>query len=370
MLAVTLVLLLTASETLEAEGRAPASLGATRAKAAARDDALRNMVLAACDRLAAADPNVKACATAGDSALAEFKGLVTNAQVISEETTGGVVKVKLRADLSLDAVSSRELESQRLLAKLPGKKLGVGVVEEHFDELGAAEGNATVLSTRVGELFRAAGFKLFPVESFKVKDVDAAIAAGKKEGLDFMLIGEVKTADQPKAPDDEARNKRGNLVRVRWRVELAGRMQLIDVATGLPVSTVPVDANIATFPARCDRSYPDTRMALVEARAPSVHRALIAELLKVLRDREVSGAQITVTIAGVKDDAQASALVDGVKALPNVRGVTTQPVAGGVATLTVLTGSTAKELAKALGKAKGFSVTGVKGDAVTVTLGK
>lgn len=105
-------------QTIEAEGLGPRSLGHTQAVQFAKDAALRQVVLTACKRVEAADPRVAQCALADERLFAGFKGVVTKLDVLSQEVLGDSVKVKVRAEISLKAVSSEEVEAERLLRRL------------------------------------------------------------------------------------------------------------------------------------------------------------------------------------------------------------------------------------------------------------
>lgn len=112
---------------IEAEGVAPRALGHVQAVQLAKDAALRQVVLSACRQLTQSDPAIARCAIAEDRLFAGFAGVVSKLEVISEEKTRTEVRVRVRAEVSLKAVSAEEVEAQRLYQRLSTLRLAVGL---------------------------------------------------------------------------------------------------------------------------------------------------------------------------------------------------------------------------------------------------
>lgn len=371
-----LALLVLAAEdvrTLVAEGRAPQSLGETRAFAAARDDALRKIVSVACASLAQSDPSMKDCAIVDDPSLSELDGLIANPEDVEKTTTKTHAVLKVRADVAMQSLARHEREVQRLLQSVSGKKLGMGVIEQHTTEDGEEAPDSTaILATKTAELFRTRnGLKPFSIAVVDGEKPAEVVEVGKQDEVDLALVGLVKTKDLSEGPSDYVTDSGGSRYRARWRVERSGRVMLFDVATREQLSTVELPYAVF-FDTNKRGSGAETRRSLLEQDGVAVFNAMRADLITRLRQRELVGKQIELVLSGVNDDAPVATLVADLKKLPRVRDAEAGLVRDGVVKVKVHTATSAKDFAGTIRKKlKGkVSITAVNGISLTGTLSK
>lgn len=222
--ALAVVVLLGADDlqTIEAEGEAALSMGYTQAVQRAKDTALRNVVQQACKRASDADPAVGRCAIADDRLFAGFAGLVSKFEVLSEQKTSDGVKVKVRAEISLKAVSAEELEAQRLYKRLGGLRLSLAVQERLDDGQRPLQTWAGHAGMRLTEFFKAEGWKIHALAVADSSNIAAVQQAAKADGTDYALVGSVLAQ------------------RVGSEARLSGRLKVIDLASGRIVGDVDV----------------------------------------------------------------------------------------------------------------------------------
>lgn len=343
MLAVTALLGAEDVQTLEALGEAPLSMGYVQAVQRAKDMALRNVVQQACKRLASSDPNIAQCAIADDRLYAGFSGLVSKLEVLSEEKTDDAVTVKVRAAISLKAVSAEELEAQRLYQRLGGLRLSLGVTEVIEDGRRPRQAWAGQVGMRLGDFFKADGWRLYALAGGDQADLAAVQRAAKADGTDYALVGTL-LADRL---GDEAR--------------VTGRLKLIELVAGRVVGDVDVRSTEKFEGRPLDRAA----LAIVEREASGWARALRTGLVRALRESESKGVEVAMIVEGVKTEAKAQEIV---QKLQTVSGVL--EVEGGLdgtrLELKVRSTGPAKELARTVAKAMSdkLSITGVKAAAI------
>ena len=67
------------------------------------------------------------------------------------------------------------------------------MIDSHIDQNGVPLPGAGWFSNAIGDAFRKDGWELFPIEELDGVSVTAAVAAGKRDGLDMLLIGKVES---------------------------------------------------------------------------------------------------------------------------------------------------------------------------------
>lgn len=364
----TLWVLTADAQTLEGTATVTMKGGRQQTMAYAKDLALKDLIEKACR---AASPTGETCA-AGSSFFTAFTGVASNPEVVSEQWDDRKYTVTVKSDLSLEALSKEKSAAIELLKRIEGKRIAVGLIERSVRE-NDAPATSTLLTTRLENLFRADGLKLFPIEPFDGTQVDEMVAAGKRDSIDYVVGGLSSIVDLPAAPDDVRYDEKGNRYRLRWRVSQSLRIVIVDVAAGTVVAAAQFESKPDAAGVTNMVSAEATRASIEQQRLPGLLASLRAEWLRTQRESAAKGSVVTLMLEGPKvADNLLAAQADLTQA---VKASTIDAVADGPtkATFKIATKLTAKEVARVLSKAKvagkAVSVASVKGDHVSVTWG-
>ena len=323
-------------ETMEAEGEAPLAMGYVQAVGRAKDEALKKLILQACTLSLKASGSTEQCSRLDNRVLAEFTGSVTGFEVVSEEKTRDRVKVRAKAEVSLESVETDTLEAERLYREHGGTlRLSVGIVDRTLGPVEGPTGGKGLVAAKLCDAFAAEGWKPHLLEPLDGSDIAAVQAAAKGDNTDFALVGLLVLSLEPRT------------------AHVGGRLEVIDLQRGVVLAELPIDAT------------GETAQKIVAAQASKWAAALRRDVLGAMRDAQQKGVEVKLTLTGVTGQAQGDALFRKLQKLAGVAEVQ-GGLEAGTLKLTLRSKVPAKELARTISKslASSVSITGVTAAAI------
>ncbi len=317
-----------------------------------------------------------------DQVYARASGYVKKYDVVSKKSEKGMVTVVIKADVGT-ADLDKDLEAVKgLISRLAHNKVIILTQEQSIDDKGITT-KSEVLSTMVTEGFKKDGWQVLDE---KGGGNSLTLAAGVGQGTpaikdvlnvteaDYVVYGTVNFRYQlyNNANKDDPANLLAfpvtaeydlTMYDVRSRdqfAKVAGKFSTGDKSKlGMPISL----------------SYPRSAQDVCKLEAPRIIAELRAPVIEYLRNKDVNGNDLMLTVNGLSDLDAVEDFSKSVQTLSNVHGVKANGnFENGKMQYTVTFTGNAMDLGKALGKSKfktkALKVTAVKKNNVEVAIAK
>ncbi len=379
--------------TREASGQAAIVKG-DEAKAVdeATKNALRTVVEQAAGVLITADTTTLNSTLVRDQVYSHASGYVKKFDVLSKKVEKGVVTVTVKAEVLTAALDKDLAAVKTLIGRLGRTRLLLVIQEQSIDNKGIAQ-RGEILSSRLTDSFRRDGWKIIDEKgtvaegAMKVSSgvgtgtLDAK-EIGRKTDADYIVYGSVNLRFVP--PTDK-----GGLIA---EVDSASGKQLMfyvlgdydlsmfETRTGTNLGKI---ANKMSFKemsnmrdiAKLSKSYEESASVLCTTEAPRIVSELRAPVLEFIRNRDVNGYEIAVTVDGLADFASAQEFKKALAEIKDVKEVKNRDFKGGKAQYDVSFLGTADDFGTAIGatttfRKKRLSVTAVQNNTVEVSIAK
>ncbi|MBI3182242.1 MAG: flagellar assembly protein T N-terminal domain-containing protein [Myxococcales bacterium] len=368
--------------TKEATGEAAIVDGnEARAEREATDRALRNAVEQVAGVLVSADTLTRNSQLISDRIFAKSAGYVRKYAVLSKRKEGGVMLVTVKADVGAAELDQDLAAVQRLVDALGRRRLVIVTHENAIDEKGIAT-KSEVMATVLTEAFRKDGWTIRDEKFGEKLQLAAGVALGapqakeigKQSQADYILYGTVNFRYQPPDPKWGQVDPQGRTL----VFHVTGEYDLAFFATdsGVQIAKVVGKFNTGDMGKKGSAiiSYERTAHDIALSHGEKVIAQVRGAVVEHLRDAEVSGTKVVVSVVGLPDYAAVQDFKKSVAKLTNVKGVTPGTFREGKAEFDLTYLGTTSDLADVLGTAKfkkqKISVVGVTTNTVQVAVGK
>jgi hypothetical protein len=317
-----------------------------------------------------------------DQVYSRASGYVKKFDVTSKKVDKGILTVTVKADVGT-AELDKDLEAVKgLISRLGRNKVIIVTQEQAIDDKGVTT-RSEVLSTAVTEGFKKDGWQVLD-EKGGTKDLK--IAGGVAQGVpaikdvfnvtdaDYVIYGTVNFRYQlfnSAKPDDPA-----NVLVFPITAEYD--LAMYDVHTREQLAKVTGkfgsnEQNQRKVPQAL--SYSRTAQEFCKLESPRIISELRSPVIEFLRNRDVNGNDVMLTVNGLPDLDAVDDFGKSVQTLSNVKQVKTNgDFENGKMQYTVTFSGNAMDFGKALGKSKfktkSLKVTAVKNNIVEVAIAK
>lgn len=342
----------------------------------ARDRALRSAVEQAAGVRIDADSVAVNNQLVRDQVFSNTSGYVKKFEVKSKKEEKGVVTVVVTADVITENLD-KDITAARDLVKRVGRPSIVIVVQEQTVPLeGKAIMNSDTMATVLTETFKADGWDIKDPQAMnKSLSLEGASTMGpteiKKIGdltkAAYVLYGKVSLRHQ----DPGAMLEKATVFLVSGEYDLAlaatdTDSQIAKMAGKLVMQARKGELGLVSY----ERSSYD----LIRARKDELVVPMRKAMLEHLRDQQVNGVEIAMTVSGLESYASVDQFKKSLEALKGIKEAQRGDFAAGKASFKVTFLGTSAQLAEAVEgstfKKKKLSVTAVKNNAVEVAVAK
>ena len=377
--------------TKEATGQAAIIKGdEARALDEATKAALRTAVEQAAGVLITADTVTLNSQLVRDQVYARASGYVKKYELVGKpKVEKGVLTVVVKAEIGT-AELDKDLESVKgLIGKLARSKLLIVTQEQSIDSKGIAQ-RGEILSAHLVSSFRKDGWTIID-EKGTVADGAMKVSSGvgsqnldakeigKKTDADYILYGSINLRFLAPAPNATIMPEVDRATGQQLVFFVVGDydLSMFETRTGANLGKI---ANKMSFKAMVDpvklrKSYEESANLLAVTEAPRIVNELRAPVIEFIRNRDINGYQIAVSVLGLADYAAAQEFKQALGAVKDVKEVKSRDFKAGVAQYTVSFQGTADDFGNAIGaettfRKKKLSVTGVQDNMVEVSIAK
>ncbi|MFC1811318.1 hypothetical protein ACFL03_01350 [Thermodesulfobacteriota bacterium] len=339
-----------ANKTIEAQGESMSS----------KEDALRQAMRLAVEQAVGvfvhSETEVENFELKKDKILSRTQGYVTSYTVLKEEKVDDVIKVVIRATISLDKIKDDLLAMKILLDSMERPKVMILIKEKLLsaDKAGGKiaesakdEMEMRIAETEMSSLLVSKGFDLVDKAQLEaVKNLDqrrqalagntvAAKSLGLSLGAQYVILGKAVAQDSGEAyPGTGLRSIQASL-----------QTKIIQTQTGLVLGSV-VKSGVAAHIS----PLTGATKALQEAVHKAVDQYLVNAITASFQDYLNNGAPMKLQVTGVNSFRQYKQIVSGIDALDNVVSSKKEGwnKAGGLLVLDMRFKGTSEELAELL----------------------
>ncbi len=354
----------------------------------ARKAALRNAIEQAAGVTVTADTTAVNGQLVKDYVASHSEGYVKSSTVVSSKVEKGVATVTVRAEIIVKELA-KDVEAVKAVIRRAGAPSIVIVIQEQTLQLTGNEKSSGVSTTDViagilGNQFRADGWTVMDPHAVAGKlKLNAAVALGTPEAKEigdlskakYILYGTATLRNQDPGPVGFQEDATGKKTQQHFPVSGEYDLTVFSSESGTQIAkmaaklTPPNDMGKSAV-----MSYEQTTTNLINFNRDSIIRPMRSAIVEYLRNEQVNGADLTVTVSGLSsmgmvDDFQKA--IETVKAVSSVRQ---GDFAAGTAKYTVKFQGDAKEFARAMEastfKKKKITVSGALNNVVTLQLAK
>ncbi len=376
--------------TKEATGQAAITAGDEKAYEEAKNNALRTAVEEAAGVLLQADTLTLNSQLVQDRVFANTTGYVKKFEILEKKKDKGVVTVKVKADVGT-AELDKDLQAVKgIIARLGRNKLIVVIQEQAVDD----KGNVTkgeLLATILTDQFKKDGWKLIDEkgtgagtsESIKISSgsgigiLDAKEIA-KKTDADYIVYGTVNFRYIPPSGGGLIPEKNEKGEQLLFLVTGEYDLSMFETRTGAQLAKVAGKFDQTNMQSKgkiqAGKSYAQTAHDYCKADSPRITGELRNPVLEYLRDKDLNGWEVSMTVSGLADFTAADDFSKSLQSLKNVKSVKAGDFDKGKASYEVSFLGNANDLARAVGaatfKKKKLKVEGVKNNTVEVSVAK
>ena len=347
----------------------------------AYDDALKQALRSAVEQAAGvlitADTVTLNSQLVKDQVYARASGYVKKFDVVSKKVEKGVMTVVVKADVGT-ADLDKDLEAVKgLISRLGRSKLIIVTQEQAIDDKGGVS-KGEVLATALTEGFKKDGWQILDEKggtdglklagsvgqgSLAVKDIL------KVTDADYVVYGTMNFRYH--VMDFAGVDAKGNPT--AFPVTAEYDLAMYDVHTRDQLAKVA--GKFVTDPSKGDVkmliSYARTSADICKIEAPRIISELRAPVIEYLRNKDINGNDVTLTVNGLPDLDAVDDFSKSVQTLSNVKHVKTNgDFENGKMQYTVTFSGNAMDFGKSKFKTKALKVTAVKNNIVEVAIAK
>ena len=369
--------------TKEGTGQAAVTKGGDEQKG--YDEALKQALRSAVEQVAGvmitADTVTLNSMLIKDQVFARASGYVKKYDVVSKKLEKGIMTVVVKADVGT-ADLDKDLEAVKgLIGRLSHAKLIIVTQEHSIDEKGITS-KSEVLAASLTEGFKKDGWQIIDekggADTLKLAGGVGQGAPPVKEILkvtdaDYVIYGTVNFRYQDPV-DGYIGSKDANGNRLVFPVTAEYELAMYDVKSRDQLAKVSGKLAEAKLGKNL-MSYERTSQDICKLEAPRIITELRAPVIEYLRNKEINGNDVVLTVNGLPDLSAVDDFSKSVQTLSNVRQVKTNgDFENGKMQYTVTFTGNAMDLGKALDKSKfktkSLKVTAVKNNIVEVAIAK
>ncbi len=355
-----------------------------KAEKEAREQALRTAVEQVAGLLISSDTITQNNQLLRDRVFANTSGYVRKHEVLSKVKEKGVMKVTVRAEVGTVALDKDLVAVQSLISRMGNRRLVILLSEDAVDSNKVVT-SSKVLTTVLTDAFKKDGWTIidpsFAAGKLKLESGVALSTPEMKEiekltNADYILKGRVTFRYQPPnksgiAPEVDAQ---GNQI----MFNVTGEYDLAFFATdsGDQLKQYAGKFNTGDMGKKGSNviSYERTAFDISRAHGEKILSEFRGAILESLRDAEMNGNRVVVSVKGLPDYAAVQDFKKAVGVISNVREVRPGQFGGGKAEFDIVFVGTTDDLADKISaatfKRKKLSVTGVTGNTLEVTVAK
>ena len=354
---------------VEAEGEATMESGnVVAAKKAATQDALRRCVeqtvgIAITSEFTAEQKEVVAGnqsafnSAVRDSITQKSEGFIEHYEVLSESTTHGIVKVKVRAKVYESKVLAETQKLAAVIAAAGNPKLMLVVQEIYVDTKGHKRvAKESMVAAHLEKELIARGFEVRGSKASKTL-ADDSIAAydawldntggvaklAQKEGADILIAGRMEVLDKGIIEDAGALPA----LKGQTRVEIVSIVRGIEVATQEVFSAKPVQ--MTSVGTNLERAVARALQGRGNNVVKQIFDTLLVDLKESFQRRASDGQRYVVALSGIKSfRSEGQGFLDALKAMKGVSSVAQQSFEKGQLILDVAFKGSSHELQQAI----------------------
>jgi hypothetical protein len=327
--------------------------------------------------LLSADTLVQNNVLISDRIYAKTAGYIRKVDVLSKSTDKGVVKVKIKAEVGAAQID-KDLEAVKaMISRLGSRRMVILTQEQSIDNKGITT-SSSVLATELTTTFKKDGWTLidpnFAAGKMKLSSGVAMGAADAKEignltKADYILYGNVnfryQVVDGPMKSALE-----GQFFPVTGEYELT----LFATDSGSQLAKISGKFDMKGITNAMD-SYERSAHEIAKKRGPSIVAEVRNPVLENLRDSEMNGNRVVMSVSGLNDYASVQGFKKQLSSISKVKDVKPGTFGNGKAEFDVTYVGTTDDLAEAIGKnstlkKKKVSVTGVTANTLELMVAK